>query len=217
MTNSSIATTQLLAHRGLWFDPAERNTLSAFRRAWDESCGIETDIRDNCGQLVVSHDPPLGGELEIEEMLTHYVESGNNTPLALNIKSDGLAEKVRIALEKFQIHNYYCFDMSLPDSLSYHRLGLKTLGRVSEFEPHANLHSRVCGVWLDGFYSEWYEPELIKLLCDRYALVCLVSPELHQRPHQEFWQLVTELPVHPTAELQLCTDYPLRFKELRCQ
>jgi glycerophosphoryl diester phosphodiesterase len=49
---------RILAHRGYWLEPGEKNSLSAFRRAFEGGFGIETDIRDLDGELVVSHDPP---------------------------------------------------------------------------------------------------------------------------------------------------------------
>ena len=49
---------KILAHRGFWADEEEKNTLSAFGKAFDSGFGIETDIRDRNGELVISHNPP---------------------------------------------------------------------------------------------------------------------------------------------------------------
>ena len=60
---------ELLAHRGFWRTPAEKNAEAAFRRAFDAGYGIETDVRDRLGELVVSHDPATGGEMTLAAFL----------------------------------------------------------------------------------------------------------------------------------------------------
>jgi glycerophosphoryl diester phosphodiesterase len=53
-----------LAHRGLWHDKSEQNTLLAIEASWESGFGIETDIRDQLGKVVISHDPPGSSVLE---------------------------------------------------------------------------------------------------------------------------------------------------------
>lgn len=62
----------ILAHRGLWREPAERNSLAALEAALAESFGVETDVRDLGGQLVISHDPPGPGTLPLAAFLDAY-------------------------------------------------------------------------------------------------------------------------------------------------
>ena len=62
---------EIIAHRGLWQDTknpndkSAQNTLKAFERAFEGGFGVETDLRDFAGQIVISHDiatpkaPPL--------------------------------------------------------------------------------------------------------------------------------------------------------------
>jgi glycerophosphoryl diester phosphodiesterase len=50
---------KIIAHRGMWFNKHEQNTLVAFERALENGFGIETDFRDFNGSLVISHDLPL--------------------------------------------------------------------------------------------------------------------------------------------------------------
>ena len=54
---------QLLAHRGLWNRPEEKNSLQALTASFNLGIGVETDIRDCDGSLVISHDPPRSAEL----------------------------------------------------------------------------------------------------------------------------------------------------------
>ena len=46
----------ILAHRGVWRISEERNSMSSIRAALDAGFGIETDVRDYKGNLVISHD-----------------------------------------------------------------------------------------------------------------------------------------------------------------
>ncbi|MGH2941268.1 MAG: phosphodiesterase, partial [Solirubrobacteraceae bacterium] len=58
-----------LAHRGLWLAPEQRNTLAAFYDAFEHGCGVEIDVRDLDGALVVSHDPPRTGALTFQAVV----------------------------------------------------------------------------------------------------------------------------------------------------
>lgn len=59
----------IIAHRGLWKHPAERNTLTAFENAFKTGFGIETDIRDCLGKIVISHGLSEGNEVPLEVVL----------------------------------------------------------------------------------------------------------------------------------------------------
>ena len=47
---------QILAHRGLWTQTEEKNTVSAIKYAFQSGFGIETDLRDFQEKLVISHN-----------------------------------------------------------------------------------------------------------------------------------------------------------------
>ena len=195
---------RLLAHRGWWREAAERNSLGAFERAWSRGWGIETDLRDRLGQLVVSHDPP-GPEAEsFENIVRRHAALAPATPLALNIKADGLAAAVAAAAGA--VKDRFVFDMSLPDTLPYLRSGLPVFVRLSEYEPETALIERAAGVWLDAFEGQWWTPDTVLALLGRGKAVAVVSPELHGRPHLLAWTALKTLGVH--GGLMLCTDHP---------
>jgi glycerophosphoryl diester phosphodiesterase len=50
---------QILAHRGYWQNRKEQNTKEAFIRAFGMGSGVETDLRDCNGEVVISHDMPV--------------------------------------------------------------------------------------------------------------------------------------------------------------
>ena len=57
-----------MAHRGFWISEEEKNKTVAFERAFDNNFGVETDLRDICGKIVISHNMPNGDEISFEEL-----------------------------------------------------------------------------------------------------------------------------------------------------
>jgi len=122
----------ILSHRGLWRAPEEKNTTAAFLRSFELGFGTETDIRDCDGKLVISHDPPeaRAEPLPLHVFLDLYDRHGNGLPLALNIKADGLQSRVCDHITAYGIRNYFCFDMSVPDTRGYPRAGVSSASRA---------------------------------------------------------------------------------------
>jgi glycerophosphoryl diester phosphodiesterase len=204
----------ILSHRGYWKTSEEKNTEIAFRRSFELGFGTETDVRDCAGKLLISHDPPQGGEVTVEEMLAYYRDANGSFPLALNIKADGLQTPLAEALQRHGVENYFLFDMSVPDALITARNGLRFFTRQSELEPEPALYDKAAGVWMDMFFGNWVrESDITKHLATGKQ-VCLVSPDLHKRPHLPFWELVSTWKCHANPNLLLCTDHP---EEARAQ
>ena len=196
----------ILAHRGWWLEPREKNTMGAFARAFAGGYGVETDIRDCDGALVVSHDPPHSeGAIGLDAFLALYTQHGSPGWLALNIKSDGLQSGLRDALVKHGVEQQaFVFDMSVPDALGYLRHGFQTFTRESEYEHAPSFYEQAAGVWMDAFQSDWIETADMQRRLDAGKLVALVSPELHGRPHEQTWERWREAP----AGVMICTDLP---------
>jgi hypothetical protein len=205
---------RLLAHRGHWLERVETNSFHAFERAWSNGYGIETDLRDLDGAVVISHDPPERGVRSLDEFLAAYAARGGNTPLALNIKADGLQVAVAKAIARYRVQNYFVFDMSVPDSLHYLRAGMPVFVRLSEYEGDSPLLGRAAGVWLDAFESEWWTLDTVRALHERGKTVAIVSPELHKRPHEGLWQTLRGLEPAMRNSLMLCTDFPDAASEM---
>lgn len=204
---------KILAHRGHWITPLEKNALVAFERALQGGFGIETDLRDAQGGIVISHDMPRGGEMSLDDFLALCAAHPAARPLALNVKADGMQALVRDALAAHRISDAYVFDMAVPDTLGYLAQGVPTYVRCSEYESPEPLLARAEGIWLDAFQGEWYTPDDILGWLNRDKAVCLVSPELHKRPHLAFWSQLRDSGLHRHALLSLCTDFPTDAKE----
>lgn len=203
---------QLLAHRGLWNQPEEKNALQALSASFDIGVGIETDIRDCDGTLVVSHDPPrASGALQLEVLLQTYVKYPTRPMLALNIKADGLHAPLMAALQQHGIDHYFVFDMSIPDTLGYQRLQMPFAARISEYEPNNVLAQSAAWTWVDAFHGEWFDNALIEYWLEQGKRVAVVSPELHHRPHLPLWRKLKSL--HDQSQVYLCTDLVVEAKE----
>ncbi len=195
---------RILSHRGYWKEPDERNSNAAFIRSLELGFGLETDVRDCAGRIVVSHDMPTGRESSLEQLLRMFQKK--NLPLALNIKADGLAVSLRRALQACEIDDWFCFDMSVPDMRSYLDAELPVFARMSEVEREPPWIDEVTGIWWDSFSGSGYDIDRIARFLQDGKRVCIVSPELHNRPYQPLWRAIESL--CDRAELMLCTDYP---------
>lgn len=200
---------QIIAHRGFWLKKGEMNTMKTFRRAFNSRFGVETDVRDRCGSLVISHDPAGGGAPLLSEFLKYYREEAPGVQLALNIKADGLQQQLKEILENYGVERYFVFDMSFPDMLGYRDRGLHFYTRQSEYEVSPLLYREADGVWLDCFEGDWITETIIREHLHLQKKVCLVSPELHHRDHLPLWKRLRGMRgLISDDHLALCTDYP---------
>lgn len=203
-----ILTILILAHRGYWKTSDERNSLGAFERSFTMGCAVEMDIRDYQGLLVISHDIADKESAYLEDLFRSYRTMNSNVLLALNIKADGLQTSLEALIKKYQITNYFVFDMSIPDMIIYLKEGFNVFIRQSEFEKELPFYDEAVGVWMDCFENDWIQIEDIKFHLDNGKKVCLVSPELHRRDHVPFWERLGLLDKQASRNVLLCTDYP---------
>ena len=194
---------QILSHRGYWKKQEEKNERIAFERSFSLGVGTETDVRDCLGELVISHDMPSANAMPLSDFLRLAGE--RPLPLAINVKADGLAPGLAQAFRNSP-HNWFVFDMSIPDTRKQLDAGNPVFVRMSEVESDPPWIDEATGVWLDAFSGDWYGPELMHTLLDDGLQVCVVSPELHQRNPDGVWAMLYGL--RQEERLMLCTDRP---------
>lgn len=206
----------ILSHRGYWKAATEKNAVEAFARSFRHGFGTETDLRDFEGRMVIAHDPALAGALQAEVLLEVHSAIDPALPLALNIKADGLQRWVREAFNQFGLTNSFVFDMSVPDARGYLSEGIPCFTRHSEWEPVPAFYAQAAGVWLDGFDSDWFmeTDEVIQGHLAAGKQVCIVSPELHKRPHDACWSRLAGMRCAKDSRLMLCTDFPEEARRL---
>ena len=202
----------IIAHRGfhslLTPPPPASNSPEALLKACVHGYGFETDVRDSLNRLVISHDPADSDSPGFIETLSPLAHFSNNCTFALNIKSDGIAQKLKTCLDGLGITNYFAFDMSIPQMVIYRDLGITYFTGQSDIQPVPVLYDNAAGIWADCFYSEgWITHEIILSHIKNRKKICFVSPELHKRgDYRAFWNRIRAW--DDGASLMLCTDYP---------
>jgi hypothetical protein len=200
---------EIIAHRGYWIHSDDKNTFSAFSRALDNGFGIEIDLSDSGGELIVSHDIPGRNDQSVSDLVKLFQSRSTAAPMALNIKSDGLAILILDFLRMSGLENYFVFDMST----HYLDIGIRTYTRVSEEELQPVFLSASKGVWVDAFCSDWYGIDDIQKFIEIGKNISIVSPELHGRSYMELWAWIKDNDLHKNSMISICTDFPLQARE----
>lgn len=201
----------ILSHRGLWKDDAQKNTLAALELSFSSGFGTETDIRDYQGKLVISHDIADEKSITLDSMLKVYCKYNKNLYLALNVKADGLQDELKKSLQKYQIENYFVFDMSVPEGIKYLKNNFNVFTRESEYERLPSFYDKAQGVWMDCFDGDWINENAIIKNLENNKMVCVVSPDLHKRDYLNVWNNYKKLSQH--NNFFLCTDYPKKAQD----
>ncbi|WNJ96495.1 hypothetical protein RND59_05195 [Vibrio ruber] len=206
---------EIISHRGYWKTDIEKNTSVAFERSFKLGFGTETDVRDNNGILVISHDIPRGNEIYFSQFLQHYIDTKCKGTLAINIKSDGLHDLIHKDLKKYNIDKYFIFDMSIPDTVVAFNYSLKVFSRYSEYENKTPLWDKSDGIWYDNFFTDEFDGSLLEDLISSGKKVCIVSAELHKRDYESQWSNINLLNNKSlySNNLILCTDFPVLAQE----
>jgi hypothetical protein len=207
---------RVLAHRGLWNESRSQNSMDAISAALDLGFGIEIDIREWSGELVLSHGFPNKSSTTFQPKHPVWEKLTEHTPLALNIKTDGLGVKLESCLKDLPQHNGFTFDMSLPEAVFYNSLNIPIAQRVSEYEPinlsRAAFRDAWSPIWLDCFHSDWWlhANDFSESLKGNQVFV--VSPELHGRDPQKVWDWCQQ-ELEQELDIYICTDYPEKVAE----
>lgn len=166
---------QIIAHR--------RNTLHELQQTSTEY-GVEVDIRSYGDELIIHHDPFVHGE-NFESWLAAY----RHGVLILNVKEEGLEQRLLALMEKYRIANFFFLDQSFPFLIKTARMGERRCAvRVSEFESIETalaLKNKVEWVWVDTFTRVPLTSEQTGELRNAGFKLCLVSGELQGRMAEE--------------------------------
>ena len=150
----------------------------------DLDTGIEIDIRDSLGNLVLGHDPLQNNYQDIEVFLKNL----KGRSVIANIKSERLEFKFYELLSMFSPESEYFFlDSSLSMIAKYGKY-YNFASRFSEFESiitSENLikESLVKWIWVDTFNFMPINNENVKKFNELKAKKCLTSPDLLGREY----------------------------------
>lgn len=201
LLNSHATKTQTTSCQG--------NTLQDFKKSFEFGYGVEIDIRDSCCKLVISHDMPNIDSVLFEDFLKIYKKHGKSMRLAINIKSDGLCNPLKILLQQYEVDNYFVFDMSIPDTIHYFKNNMRVFTRQSEYEAISPIYKQSQGIWLDEFQEHWINEKIILSHINNNKKVCIVSPELHGRDFMNEWEDYKRIIKKHKLQnrIMICTDY----------
>ncbi|ALN55898.1 hypothetical protein GLE_0540 [Lysobacter enzymogenes] len=156
-----------------------RNTLAELR-ATPADLGIELDLRSRGEELIVHHDAFADGE-RFEDWLAGF----RHRTLILNVKEEGLEDRLIALMRERGIEDYFFLDQSFPFLVrTAHRGESRCAVRVSEFESidtALSLAGRIQWVWVDCFTRFPLDAAQARRLQDAGLKLCLVSPELQGR------------------------------------
>jgi len=162
---------QIISHRV--------NTISLLKKT-PKSFGIEVDIRSNGDKLIIHHDPFVKGE-QFEE----WIKCFNHKTLILNVKEEGLEEKLLIIMKKYNIDDFFFLDQSFPFLRKTALNGESRCAvRVSEYEDintALSLARNIDWVWVDCFNHFPLDKKAAEKLKNAGFKLCFVSPELQGR------------------------------------
>ena len=161
---------QILAHRGYWDSNISANSPQALKSALENGYGFESDVRDYMGHMVISHNIADDSCQNAEEIFQWLAKYDDKYCFAINIKADGLKAILKEYLRKYNIKNYFLFDMSVPQMVEFAEMGLRFYTRQSEYETYPVMYEQAAGVWVDGFKRiDWITEELLKkhILCGK--------------------------------------------------
>ncbi len=175
--------------------------------------GIEVDLRSSGNEIICSHDP-----FNEAENFNDWIKQFAHRFLILNIKSEGIEEKILNTLGREKISNFFLLDVSFPFMCKLKDLGVNKFAyRVSDLEP-LNLdilnYLGSAWIWLDAFklFPANYVSKLNALKKENIK-ICLVSPELHASRDLEISDNIMKQIKSSNLEFDaVCTKEPLQWK-----
>jgi len=171
--------------------------------------GVEVDIRSWGEDLVIHHEP-----FEKGEGFEKWLEFFNHKTLILNVKEEGLENRIIDLMSNYNIQDYFFLDQSFPFLIKTSSSGESRCAvRVSEFEgieTAMSLSGKVDWIWVDCFtHFPLTLTNARRLQIDGKFKLCFVSPELQGRTDinyiENFRREVESLGIKGDA---VCTKYP---------
>ena len=179
------------------------NTLEQLREVPGDH-GVEIDVRDYDGDLILAHDPLQGGE-----RLDDYLRGCAHATVIFNVKCDGLEERILELAGRHGIADFFFLDVAGPTLVGLARRGERRVAvRYSEYEPiefALAFAGRLDWVWVDCFTHLPLDRDSHRRLAEHFK-ICLVSPELQRHPRQTIQAYRGQLEGLPVDAV--CTDFP---------
>lgn len=158
------------------------NTISDLQNV-PIDCGIEFDVRDSAGEIIVTHDPFTTGP-KFEDFIKEF----KHKFMVVNIKSERIEEPIIKLLKDHDIENYFLLDCGFPMIYGLSNMGHDKLSlRFSEFEglyTIKKMAGKVKWVWVDCFTKFILDRETSVELKQMGYKICIVGPDLQSQPEK---------------------------------
>lgn len=159
---------------------AHRRNTKADLLSTPRHLGVEIDVRSSRDALYLHHDPFIPGE-----DLQDWLEAYDHRLLILNVKEEGLEERLLQQMAERGIEDFFFLDQTFPSLVKIANAGERRCAvRLSEYESVETvmaLAGRVEWVWADCFTRLALTRRTEEMLHDAGFKICLVSPELQGR------------------------------------
>lgn len=155
------------------------NTLKELKKI-PPKYGVEIDVREYRGRLILQHEPFVAGEkLEV------FLKKFNHKFIIFNVKSERIEFKILHYVKKYKLKKYFFLDSSFPMIKNLINLKEKNIAcRVSDEEDiktALNLKQKVIWIWFETQFPFKKSYPILKKLKKNNFKICIVSPDLHKK------------------------------------
>ena len=169
--------------------------------------GVEIDLRSRGDEIYLHHDPYIRGE-----SFEKWIKFFKHKLIVLNVKEEGLENKITKILKKNKIFNYFFHDQTFSSMLKSSKF-TKVSIRISEFEKIKNLKfilKKIKWVWIDHFTKFSLCQKDYNLIKKNRAKICIVSPELVSKRQylKKIKNLKNKIKKRNFQIDAICTKYP---------
>lgn len=178
------------------------NTVELLKKT-PQRFGIEVDVRERNGVIIMNHDAFADGE-PFENLLKNY----NHKFVAVDVKCEGIETAVADLLKKYGIQDYCLLGITLPWSIRLIDKGMRNISiHFSEIESMGtakNMIGKADWVWVDCFTKLPLDKESYDFL-HKHFKICLGSPDMLGRKQdiKTYKEQLKKIPIDA-----ICTDYP---------
>jgi hypothetical protein len=141
----------------------------------DKNFGVEVDLRSDKKNIYLHHDPFKKGEV-----FNKWIKNFKHKILVLNVKEEGLENKILKILKKNKVKNFFFHDQTFSSLLKNMKKTHVSI-RHSEYENLQKtnyLFKKIKWIWIDNFNKIKLEKKFYRELKKNNVKICLVSPEL---------------------------------------
>tara|TARA_B100001248_G_scaffold235087_1_gene197593 strand:- start:465 stop:1049 length:585 start_codon:yes stop_codon:yes gene_type:complete len=181
------------------------NTIEKLKKT-PNNFGVEIDLRSKNKDIYLHHDPFKKGE-----QFSSWIKNFKHKLLVLNVKEEGLEQKIISILKKNNIKNFFFHDQTF-SSLLKNKHKTKVSVRYSEFEDLKKidkLFDLIKWVWVDNFSEIKINRKFYSFIKKKKVKICIVSPELVKKSRsKEINKIKTYLKKNKYILDAVCTKNP---------